>query len=105
MLQTHTHTASQMPLDSQAQSIYLLGGGTLSQSSMWLNRVDVYSPSTHSCRPGPSLPKQCAYGSALTLGGKLFYVGGGNGIDWFSSMLRLPLGQTEAHWEQVGLHS
>ncbi|KAL3146674.1 hypothetical protein ABBQ32_000902 [Trebouxia sp. C0010 RCD-2024] len=85
----------------QEQSIYLLGGGALDQSSMWLNTVDIYSPPTHSCTPGPPLPKQCAYGSALAVGNHLFYVGGGNGIDWFSSMLRLQLHDTEAEWEQM----
>ena len=77
----------------------------MGQSSMWLNTVDIYSPSTHSCKPGPPLPKQCAYGSALTIGRHLFYVGGGNGIDWFSSMLRLSLDEAEAEWEQVRVPS
>lgn len=68
---------------------------------MWLNTVDVYSPTTHSCKPATSLPKECAYGSAVVIGNKLFYVGGGNGIDWFSSMLQLPLDDPEGDWEQV----
>lgn len=28
-------------------------------------------------------------------------MGGGNGIDWFSSMLRLSLNEEDAQWEQV----
>ena len=28
-------------------------------------------------------------------------MGGGNGIDWFSSMLRLALDDEDAQWEQV----
>ena len=79
----------------QGECIYLLGGGTENQASMWLNTVDVYSPTTHSCMPATSLPKECAYGSA-------YYVGGGNGIDWFSSMLSLPLNDPQGgQWEQV----
>ena len=70
---------------------------------MWLNTVDVYSSTTHSCKPATSLPKECAYGSAVAIGNKLFYVGGGNGFDWFSSMLRLPLDDVEGDWEQVPL--
>ena len=89
----------------QAEKIYLLGGGTQNQTSMWLNTVDVYSPTTHSCQPATSLPKECAYGSAVAIGNMLFYVGGGNGIDWFSSMLRLPLGDAQGDWEQVRLRS
>ena len=85
----------------QAETIYLLGGGTQNQASMWLNTVDIYSPTAHSCKPATSLPKECAYGSAVAIGNKLFYVGGGNGIDWFSSMLRLPLDDAEGDWEQV----
>ena len=69
---------------------------------MWLNTVDIYSPSTHSCMPATSLPKECAYGSAAAIGNKLFHVGGGNGIDWFSSMLRLAIDDAEGHWEQAG---
>ena len=68
---------------------------------MWLNTVDVFSPATHSCIPAISLPKECAYGSAVAIGERLFYVGGGNGIDWFSSMLRLSLNEEDAQWEQV----
>ena len=86
----------------QGQKIYLLGGGTENQASMWLNTVDMYSPSSHSCMPATSLPKECAYGSAAAIGNKLFYVGGGNGRDWFSSMLRLSIDDAEGHWEQVG---
>ena len=84
-----------------SERIYLLGGGTQNQASMWLNTVDIYSATTHSCKPATSLPKECAYGSAVAIGSKLFYVGGGNGIDWFSSMLRLPLDDPEGDWEQV----
>ncbi len=51
--------------------------------------------------PATSLPKECAYGSVATIGQRLFYVGGGNGIDWFSSMLRLALDDEDAQWEQV----
>ena len=51
--------------------------------------------------PAISLPKECAYGSAVAIGERLFYVGGGNGIDWFSSMLRLSLNEEGAQWEQV----
>lgn len=70
---------------------------------MWLNTVDVFSPSTYTSLPTTSLPKECAYGSAVAIGQRLFYVGGGNGIDWFSSMLRLSLDDEEAQWEQVSL--
>ena len=85
----------------QASKIYLLGGGTESQDSMWLSTVDVYSPMTHSCQPATPLPTESAYGSAVAMGNQLFYVGGGNGVDWFRSMLRLPLDDTDGEWEQV----
>ena len=68
---------------------------------MWLNTVDVFTPATHTCMPATPLPKQCAYGSAVAIGQRLFYVGGGNGNDWFSSMLRLSLNDPAAQWEQV----
>ena len=68
---------------------------------MWLNTVDVYSPATHSCKPATSLPKECAYGSAVAIGNQLYYVGGGNGFDWFSSMLKLTLDDPEGDWQQV----
>ena len=68
---------------------------------MWLNTVDIFTPSTLTCMPATSLPKECAYGSVATIGQRLFYVGGGNGIDWFSSMLQLALDDEDAQWEQV----
>lgn len=86
----------------QGQHIYLIGGGTENRQSMWLNTVDIFNPSTHTCLPSTPLPKESAYGSVATIGQRLFYVGGGNGIDWFSSMLRLALDDDEAQWEQVG---
>jgi len=85
----------------QGQRIYLVGGGTENRQSMWLNTVDIFTPSTLSCMPATSLPKECAYGSVATIGQRLFYVGGGNGIDWFSSMLQLALDDEDAQWEQV----
>ena len=51
--------------------------------------------------PAMALPKESAYGSAVNIGHRLFYVGGGNGIDWFSSMLRLALDEEDAEWDQV----
>lgn len=83
----------------QVASIYLLGGGSCKEESMWLDKVDVFSPSSRACTPAPPLPKPCAYGSAVTIGQRLFYVGGGNGEDWFNSMLRLRL--DEGSWEAV----
>lgn len=85
----------------QGHSIYLIGGGTDNSSNMWLNTVDIYSPETDSCMPALALPKESAYGSAVTIGHRLFYVGGGNGIDWFSSMLRLALNEEDAEWQQM----
>ncbi|KAL0053443.1 hypothetical protein WJX82_005839 [Trebouxia sp. C0006] len=85
----------------QGQRIYLVGGGTEDRQSMWLNTVDIFTPSTLSCMPATSLPKECAYGSVATIGQRLFYVGGGNGKDWFSSMLQLALDDEDAQWEQM----
>ena len=51
--------------------------------------------------PAMALPKESAYGSAVNIGYRLFYVGGGNGIDWSSSMLRLALDQEDAEWVQA----
>lgn len=83
----------------QAANIYLLGGGTCKRDSMWLDMVDVYNPSSQGCTPAAPLPKPCAYGAAVAIGQRLFYVGGGNGEDWFKSMLRLSL--DEDTWEAV----
>lgn len=66
---------------------------------MWLNRVDVYDPSTQACTPAAPLPKPCAYGSAVAIGQRLFYVGGGNGEDWFKGTFRLSL--NDSTWEAV----
>lgn len=90
------HSSSQ-----QGQHVYLVGGGTENRQSMWLNTVDIFMPSTLTCMSATSLPKECAYGSVATIGQRLFYVGGGNGIDWFSSMLRLALDDEDAQWEQM----
>lgn len=68
---------------------------------MWLDAVDVYNPGTQSCTPAAPLPKPCAYGAAATIGQRLFYVGGGNGEDWFQSTLRLSL--TDITWEPVSI--
>ena len=51
--------------------------------------------------PAVALPKESAYGLAVTVGHRLFYVSGGNGIDWFSSMLRLALNEENGEWQHV----
>ena len=39
------------------------------------------------------------------MGTGCIYIGGGNGIDWFSSMLRLALDEEDAEWDQVSCRS
>ena len=53
-------------------------------------------PVSQSCMPAVALPKKSAYGLAVTVGHRRFCVGGGNGIDWFSSMLRLAFNEEDA---------
>ncbi|DBA85703.1 TPA: hypothetical protein ACH3X1_005274 [Trebouxia sp. C0004] len=93
--------ASNHSSSHQYERIFLVGGGTENRHSMWLHTVDIFTPSTLTCMPATPLPKECAYGSVATIGQRLFYVGGGNGIDWFTSLLRLALDDEDAQWEQM----
>ena len=78
------------------QSLIIFGGNN---SSVWVDTIDVFTPSLNTWTSKHTMPKPAGYWSAASLPNHVYLVGGGNGKVWTNGCLRYDYATNE--WFEV----